>query len=74
MLVEHALARAAAQLLRLRRIGEQLAIGVDRLLRVLDDERAPRPGSNHRSMPSYGFATIAAPAEASSNGRHDDDA
>jgi hypothetical protein len=32
------------------------------------------PGSNQRSMPSYGLATIAAAHDASSNGRADDDA
>ena len=32
------------------------------------------PGSNQRSIPSYGFETIAAPALASSNGRHEDEA
>ena len=59
VLVEHTLACTAAQLLRLSWIREQIAIGVDRLLCILDDD---------------GFATIAAPADASSNGRHEDDA
>src|SRR4051794_13092577 len=39
MLVEHAFTRAASHLLRLRRIREQLAIGVDGLRRVLDDQQ-----------------------------------
>jgi hypothetical protein len=32
------------------------------------------PGSNQRSIPLYGFETMAAPEAASSNGRHDEDA
>src|SRR5438105_4934124 len=39
VLVEHALARAPSQLLRLRGIGEQLAVGRDRLVGVVDDDQ-----------------------------------
>ena len=39
VLVEHTLARAPAQLLGLRRVGEQLAIRVRRLLGVVDDDQ-----------------------------------
>ena len=74
VLVEHALARAPAHLLRLRRVGEQLAVRRDRLVGVGDDDAARGPGSNQRSMPSCGFETIAAPHAASSNGRHVDEA
>ena len=39
VLVEHALARAAAQLLGLARVVEQVAVGGDRLVGVVDDEQ-----------------------------------
>src|SRR4051794_16242242 len=39
VLVEHSLARAAAELLRLCGIGEQLAVRARRLLRVVDDDQ-----------------------------------
>ena len=73
VLVEDALACTAAHLLGLRRVGEQIAVGLDRLL-ASSTMSSSEPGSNHRSMPLYGFATIAAPADASSNGRQEDDA
>ena len=39
VLVEHALAGAGAQLLGLRRVVEQVAVGGDRLVGVVDDEQ-----------------------------------
>src|SRR5579884_359803 len=43
VLVEDALTGTATELLRLRRVGEQLPVGLGRLVRVLDDEElAPR--------------------------------
>jgi hypothetical protein len=59
--------------LRLCGIAEQLAVGAERLVGVVTTSSS-FPGSNQRSIPSYGFETIAAPAAASSNGRHDDEA
>ena len=73
VLVEHALAGATPHLLRLRGIRDELAVRRDRLLRGLDDDELG-PGSNQRSMPSCGLETIAAPDDASSNGRAVDDA
>ena len=61
--------RAPAQLLGLARIGDEFTVGRHCLLRALHDHEGSRPGSNQRSMPSCGFETIAAPEEASSNGR-----
>ena len=73
VLVEHTLVRSTAHLLRLARILEQVADRRRRLSASLTTSSS-LPGSNHRSIPLYGFETIAAPHDASSNGRHEEDA
>ena len=74
VLVEHALARAAAELLGLRR-DRRAAPGRPPSPRPRPRRRCTsRPGSNQRSIPSCGFETIAAAQAASSNRRHVDDA
>ena len=72
VLVEHPLSRPRAHRLGLRGIVEQRTVGSERLSGVLDDhDLLPRlePLVDTR----VGFETIAAPAEASSNGRHVDE-
>ena len=51
VLVEHALARAAAHLLRLRGIGEQLPVRRGRLVRVRDDDSPPGPARTTARSP-----------------------
>ena len=74
VLVENALAGAGADRLRLRRVVEQ-APGTRRAPRPRPSTTSSSfPGSNQRSIPAYGLETIAAPALASSNGRHEEEA
>ena len=68
VLVERALACARAELVGGAAVGEPVASS------AFETTSSSRPGSNHVSIPSTGFDTIAAPAIASSNGRAVDDA
>ena len=72
VLVEHALSRARTHRRGRARVVEQRVVRLERAVGVVDDDEL-LPGSNQRSSPLCGFETIAAPAAASSNGRHVDD-
>ena len=74
VLVEHALARAPPHLLGLRRVVEQVAVGGDRLGRVVDDEQLASPARTSARSRRTGWRRSPRPAAASSNGRHDDEA
>ena len=72
VLGKHALTSPGAHGLRLGGIVEQLPVGGERLARV-STTTISEPGSNQCSIPACGLETIAAPAAASSKGRHVED-